>query len=626
MTNNIHNLSKVKAIPIKFQCLLNLGLKYCVSGNISKKEIHSSLHSACRKIAWQLYFKINDKESELSGLQKWYVSFRKEYRKINKIETLKCPMEDELFNYQSLLNKLCKKMMFYTSRNKIDPLIMELKQFCIVNDISIIEADKNAGICIVNNIEYRDEVLRQLYDCNTYHPSTETHFNLAMGEFKDKLRSFEKCLPLKSKMSTIVNETNRPAQFYILPKIHKPFDKFPKGRPISSTFNKTNKIACSLLDRVLKPCTNDIKDLLIDTQHLLLLLDNIKLNPNKKYSLVTIDVEALYPSLNLNDCKKHCLDMYELSKTMNEVKLTRNQLSNLLDLSLDYNYVQYENEWFYQHRGVEMGNIASVMVANITVFRELSHLFSREELIFYKRFLDDILLILDCTDILDVNEYISSLVKHRYLKFTFEIGYNCVNFLDTTISIKDNRISVSLFKKPMSRHVYLHASSNHPSHLKNSLYYSQGLRVVRTCSEMSERLKNLLLMFKQFSTRWYDDKLLYSIFEKLMYISRGQALCPKKNLLIEYIRHNEPNLYTKYNLSVQTNVLSQSQSKHTYLVFPFYKQVPKYNQLVKSCIMQHLLPNNNRDIQRHVEDLHLRVVFTRVRNVKERIKPRKNTM
>jgi len=120
--------------------------------------------------------------------------------------------------------------------------------------------------------------------------------------------------------------------------------------------------------------------------------------------------------------------------------------------------VQYENEWFYQQRGVETGNIASVMVASITVFRELIHLFTKEEILFYKWFLDDILLLLDCTDISDVNEYISSLIKHRYLKFTSLF---------------------SLVKKPMSRHVYLHALADNPSHLKN-LDNFQGIRVART--------------------------------------------------------------------------------------------------------------------------------------------------
>jgi len=321
-------------------------------------------------------------------------------------------MEDELFDYKTLLNTVCRKLFSKRPSELLHNLVSQFKDFCTQNQILAIEADKNAGICFVNMTDYRTEVLRQLYDCNTYHPTTESHFDFAMNEFRDKFKSFEKCLPLKSKSSNLISITNSPTKFYILPKIHKPFNKFPKGRPISSTFVKTNKVASSLLDFALKPCVNDIKDLLIDTQHLLILLDEVKLNPLRKYCLITIDVEALYPSLKLNDSKKHCLDMYELSKHKNEVKLSRNQLANLLDLSLNYNFVKYEEEWFFQHTGIEMGNIASVMVANITVFKEICHLFTKEEIIFYKRFLDDILLLLDCTDIENVNDWLLSLLQH----------------------------------------------------------------------------------------------------------------------------------------------------------------------------------------------------------------------
>ncbi len=117
-----------------------------------------------------------------------------------------------------------------------------------------------------------------------------------------------------------------------------------------------------------------VDDLLIDTQHLLLLLDSVKLSVDKKYTLITVDVEALYPSLSISDCKKHCTESY-FKQHNQALSLTRNQFKDLMSLSLDYNYVIYDNQLFYQHRGIEIGNAASVSVANVTVFNEINNIF-----------------------------------------------------------------------------------------------------------------------------------------------------------------------------------------------------------------------------------------------------------
>ncbi len=74
-------------------------------------------------------------------------------------------------------------------------IINDFRQFCDDNNITVIEADKNAGICVVNKIDYDIEVMRQLNDLNTYYPSTSISFDLAMINFHDKASIFYKTLP-----------------------------------------------------------------------------------------------------------------------------------------------------------------------------------------------------------------------------------------------------------------------------------------------------------------------------------------------------------------------------------------------------------------------------------------------
>ncbi len=176
----------------------------------------------------------------------------------------------------------------------LQPTLTNFITFCKNNNVMVMDSDKNAGICIVDKNEYDTEVFRQLRDCNTYYPTTFAHFTSSMNELKDKINCFQKNIfPQKIKISSLFMNEDKPAKFYILPKVHKPFENFSKGRPISSTFTKTNKYVSSLLDFVLKPCTNIISDLLIDTQHFLLLLSEVKLQSDRR-RIFPVEWETLW--------------------------------------------------------------------------------------------------------------------------------------------------------------------------------------------------------------------------------------------------------------------------------------------------------------------------------------------
>lgn len=603
-------------MPEKFKCLLSLGLKYCTNDHPNMNHIVSQTKEAVRKLSWNIYFKINNSHEEPTEVKLWYHKNKKEFMKIHKIPGKKCPIDHDIFNLNTLIETVCKNLVISKPSSHLKILISEFKEFCTTNNILVIEADKNAGLCIVYQSDYDTEVMRQLQDLTTYHPTTSAHFTNSMIDFHDKLKCFQKQANLPIFLSTLLPTEDKPAKFYILPKIHKQFDKFPKGRPISSTFNKTNKYASKLLDFVLKPCTNAITDLLIDTQHFILLINNVKLNVNKKYTLVTVDIEALYPSLFLADCKKHCISTYE-NNDIKHLNLTNRQMNDLLCLSLEYNYVKYKEDWFYQHRGIEMGNSASVMVANITVFNEVKNVFNDiNEVIFYKRFLDDIFLIVESDGIDNMHGWLTSKLVHRYLKFTFEFDNHSINFLDTTVKVINNKLQTDLFVKPMSKHLYLHATSNHPTHLKESLYYSQGLRIIRICSDFSTRTEKLLELFGKFKIRWYDDKKLYSTFTKLIYTGREQALQPKKKLLLEYLSVHNPDILTKYDLTEMQQRDTELKSK-VHVIFPFYRNIYRYSETIKKALLENMKYNVDDEWIKHVDDIDIQVVFSRVKNMKE---------
>ena len=129
-------------------------------------------------------------------------------------------------------------------------------------EIVIQPADKGSGICILNRVDYEDEVYRQLdekltlpngvemkyYEKTTMKKLTNSHkiiqqkiqFGLDNGLIDYKIKG------------DIVTELPRPSKFYLLPKIHKKFTNIPKGRPIVASGGCITEKISWLCDNVAK--------------------------------------------------------------------------------------------------------------------------------------------------------------------------------------------------------------------------------------------------------------------------------------------------------------------------------------------------------------------------------------
>ena len=68
------------------------------------------------------------------------------------------------------------------------------------------------------------------------------------------------------------------------------------------------------------------------------------------------------------------------------------------------------------------------------------------------------------------------------LKFTYESSQKKVAFLDHNVSFENGCITTDLHNKSTDCHQYLHCSSAHPDHLKNSIIYNQALRLSNICT------------------------------------------------------------------------------------------------------------------------------------------------
>ena len=87
----------------------------------------------------------------------------------------------------------------------------------------------------------------------------------------------------------------------------------------------------------------------------------------------------------------------------------------------------------------------------------------------------------------ELNQFMTAVNSfHPALKYTWEISNTSLAFLDIRVSVEGNGLYTSVHYKPTDSHSYLLYSSSHPSHFKNSIPFSQFLRLCRLCSKDSD--------------------------------------------------------------------------------------------------------------------------------------------
>ena len=169
------------------------------------------------------------------------------------------------------------------------------------------------------------------------------------------------------------------------------------------------------------------------------------------------------------------------------------------------------------------------------------------KLLFYRRYLDDVLLIFS-SSYAKLHKFLEDINQiHPSIKFTIthtktadsdddhddddddNINCSCPNsdhipYLDTSLSIRNGRINSDLYRKPTDRCQYLLPQSCHPPHCSDNIPFSLALRIVRICTDMSERdmrlqeLKDLLLAMN------YKNNLINAAIEKAVKIPRAEAI------------------------------------------------------------------------------------------------------
>ena len=128
---------------------------------------------------------------------------------------------------------------------------------------------------------------------------------------------------------------------------------------------------------------------------------------------------------------------------------------------------------------------------------------------------------------------------HSNLKFTYETSICTVNFLDLNVSLRNGAIHTDLYIKPTDGHQYLHYQSSHPLHIKNSIPYSQALRVSRICSSEKDFKTHVSHMKEWFLARGYSEIVVNNQIDKVVF-GRDQSVKKKLEIGIRFVTNYHP--------------------------------------------------------------------------------------
>ena len=211
-------------------------------------------------------------------------------------------------------------------------------------------------------------------------------------------------------------------------------------------------------------------------------------------------------------------------------------LGKLISLVLRCNTLFFDNRFFRQVKGTAMGTPMAVNFANLFMGKFEREMLAEFEMIYnmrpklWIRYIDDVFVVWegkqqDLKIFLEFANVFAETKGYRSsIKFKYASGQS-VDFLDTTVSIQPNgRLTTTLYTKPTASYDYLHHSSYHVSHVKNSLPKSQFLRIRRICSSLADYDAHAKRFVSHFVKRKYNQAYVQQKYEEVRSMNRDEIL------------------------------------------------------------------------------------------------------
>jgi hypothetical protein len=326
-------------------------------------------------------------------------------------------------------------------------------------------SDKNLGPAIINHDKYKLQVLQEHLLTSTYWKLDPTTAHLKNNETKLLLlQNYKQHKHLLTKpeveyFQRSFKEHHRIPIFYGMPKVHKqPINL----RPVVSCINSFPAIFSKWLDYKMKQLLHLVPSYIKDSTDLLQELQNLYIPPGAK--LFTADAITTYTNINTETGINAIENILFNHQNMKPTQFPKELFLTTLKLVMENNIFSFSDTFWIQLQGTAMGTPAEPLYSILSYsHHENSQILNKfnNNLIYYKRFIDDVLGVWLPTTELDWLEFKSTLNQFGTLKWNINNLSHSTTFLDLQLTIEGNKIKTKTFQKPMNLYLYIPPLSAH---------------------------------------------------------------------------------------------------------------------------------------------------------------------
>lgn len=390
------------------------------------------------------------------------------------------------------------------------------------NDSIVIKpADKGSQVVILDRVQYILEAEKQLSNTMHYVPLTHSIQGETQVLLREILRDLYQGKYITKKQLDYLSgpDTPRPRQFYLLPKIHKPPEKWsipfqvPSGRPIVSDCSSESYGIAEYIDFYINPLSQRHSSYVRDTYDFVSKLKTIQ--APKDAFLFSVDINSLYTNIDTQlglQAVRETFEMYPNSARPDAAIL------QLLELSLLRNDFEFNDKFYLQIHGTAMGKKFAPAFANLymRMWEETALAKSETTPLLYLRYLDDIFGIWSGSQ-LEFQAFLDLLnTHHPAITITHNIQCERLEFLDTQVFFiggegETKKLGTRVFFKDTDRHALLHKASFHPKHTYGGLIKSQLIRFHRICTFAEDVEVATRVLFQALGPRGYSKRFLREI-------------------------------------------------------------------------------------------------------------------
>ncbi len=381
--NSVVNLSNVSLSTAQIS-LLSKGLSFCpMPGEPNLIDLKNDLFKFERNLKWKLHFA---NQNLYSATQPGTIHY-------NGTSYITIPQSQIPFESIKFKNKSERpgpigpptlETLFLKAHSDLDDFVLRRTPlqnltreehraiFELKNNPEIVikKADKGSAIVVMNTIDYITQCLAILDKDTDY----ERLDNDPSEEYRKDIeviihRMYQKGEITESVYQYLNRKHVRTARFYALPKIHKFIQYWdsetrPPMRQIAGANQSPTERPSQFCDHFLNPIMKMGRSYLIDTTDFLWKTHNLPPLPQGA-CFVVLDVNALYPSIPLQDGIRAVTEHLNIYRTLQGAKPSNQSIITLLEQVLTKNCLVFNGRHYRQIKGTAMGTKVAPAFANI---------------------------------------------------------------------------------------------------------------------------------------------------------------------------------------------------------------------------------------------------------------------